>query len=154
MHKYALTSTECEKIQGAQTIVETLGFFPAMEDAILEDVDIQFTHRLGCRYQVSMLFDLSQGGKRPVKEGKKKIRITFYGVREVFLRTDSIDFGSCCEIKFVGCRESIHDVKRDDLPGCTPVVSRPFTGFVMGTGRDFYLEFFDEECTVDAHFED
>ena len=41
-------------------------------------------------------------------------------------------------------------VCRDDLPSTTPIVPRPFRGFAIGTGRDFFLEFFDEEVTVDA----
>jgi len=153
MRKLCLTKTECERIQGWEMIVDTIGYFPAMENTVLEDVEIKNTHRLGQRYQVSLLFDLSCGGKRSVKGGKNKIRMTFYGVREVHMHSYLMDWRFCKEIKFVNTTDIIN-VKRDDLPSTTPVLSRPFRGFVIGDGRDFYLEFDDECCTVDAYFEE
>ncbi len=156
MHKLKLTETECSKIQGAQTIIETLGYFPAMENTVLEDIDITFTHHPGIRYQVSFLFDLSCCGRKSIKGGKNKIRITFYGVRDVFLNTcSSFDCSSCGELKFTNrIGEDIRKVEQDDSPSTTPIISRPFTGFVIGSGRACFLEFFDEECTVDAYFEE
>ena len=155
VHKFCLTEPECAKIQGSQAIIETLGYFPAMENTILEDIDIQYTHRIGQRYQVSLLFDLTQGGKYSVKGDKKRIRITFYGVRDVHMHAFSMNWDSCAEIKFVNCMwEDISEVRQDHLPSDAPVIPQPFTGFVIGRGRDFYLEFDDTECTVDAYFED
>ena len=154
MHKFCLTKPECDKIQGSQKVIETLGYFPSMENTILEDIDIQYTHRVHQRYQITLLFDLTCGGKKSVKGNKNKIRITFYGVREIHLHTYSMaSWDSCPEIKFTNL-DNPSEVRQDHLPSDTPIIPRPFTGFVIGTGRDFYLEFDDSECTVDAYFED
>jgi len=69
------------------------------------------------------------------------------------MNTFSMHWDSCAEIKFTNCEE-VASVRQDHHPSDTPVIPRPFTGFVIGTGRDFYLEFDDSECTVDAYFED
>ena len=153
MHKFQLTESECERIQGAQKIIETLGYFPAMEGTILEEINITNTHHLGTRYEVSLLFDLSCGGNRIVPGGKPRIRITFYGVRDVYMSTDHLYWQHCPEIKFVNTVDRF-SVGRDDIPSTTPIISRPFRGFAIGLGRDFFLEFFDEEITVDAFFVD
>ena len=66
MHKFCLTEPECDRIQGAQKIIETFGYFPAMEGAILEEVNIKNTNRLAKRYEVCLVFDLSCEGKHTV----------------------------------------------------------------------------------------
>lgn len=153
MHKFCLTEPECERIQGAQKIIETLGYFPSMENTILEEINIRNTHHPGTSYEVSLLFDLSCGGVKTVPGGKPKIRITFYGVRDVFMNADSLHWENCPEIKFVNTFDRF-SVSQDDCPSTTPIISRPFRGFAIGCGRIFFLEFFDEEITVDAFFVD
>ena len=41
MHKFCLTEPECDRIQGAQKIIETLGYFPSMENTIIEEIYIK-----------------------------------------------------------------------------------------------------------------
>lgn len=153
MHKFCLTEPECDRIQGAQKIIETLVFFPSMENTIIEEIYIKNTYRLGLRYEVSLLFDLSCGGKREVKGGKSKIRMTFYGIRDVHIDTDAFIWPYCSGIKFSN-RFDLENVQQDNVPSTTPIIPPPFTGFIIGRGKDFYLEFYDEEYTVDAFFED
>ena len=149
MHKFCLTEPECDRIQGAQKIIETFGYFPAMEGAILEEVNIINTNRLAKRYEVCLVFDLSCEGKHTVPGGKPRIQLTFYGVREVYMNTCGLDWRFSPEIKFTNSIERAK-VHQDDHPSTTPVIPRPFRGFAIGRGQDFFLEFFDEEITVDA----
>ena len=150
MHKYSLTEPECDRIQGSQQIIETLGHFPSMENTILEEIKIKSTHHPGIRYEVSLVFDLSCGGKHRIPGGKPRIQMTFYGVRDVYLNTyPCFWWESCPEIKFTNIQDRTQ-VQQDDLPSTTPIIPRPFRGFAIGTGRDFFLEFNDEEITVDA----
>ena len=149
MHKFCLTEPECERIQGAQKIIETLGYFPSMENTILEEVNIKNTHRLAERYEVCLVFFFFFCGKHTVPGGKPKLQLTFYGVREVYMNTDGLDWRFSPEIKFTNSIDRTK-VYRDDLPSTTPIIPRPFTGFAIGRGQDFFLEFFDEEITVDA----
>ena len=149
MHKYCLTEPECERIQGSQKIIETLGYFPSMERSILEEINIKNTQRPGIRYEVGLIFDLSRGGQETVPGGKPRIQITFYGVRDIYMDTTTVDWRYCPETKFTNTFDR-DKVFQDDNPSTTPIIPRPFRGFAIGRGHHFFLEFFDEEITVDA----
>lgn len=166
MHKVYLTEEECSIIQGAQDIIDVLGGFPSMEDGELVSIGITANKNNPARYDVSLLFDIS-GWIRVcgfnsrmenavyqypniVNPKYTRIRLSFEQAENIVI--NGINMDRCGEIKFTDTWDR-RAVRQDDHPSTTPRIKRPFLGFGIRYGEDFFISFFEGEVTIWAKFE-
>lgn len=156
MHKLYLTKPECEIINGAQDIIDTIGGFPSMEDGQLIEILIKKRADFSAG-DISLLFDISgwkhiapyyqEAGNVKTLE-QNLIRLNFENVTSVRL----LDlFSAHGEIKFSNTADP-QQMYQDDMVSNTPIFERPYCCFYISS-RNVIIEFDEENCTISAHFE-
>lgn len=157
MHKIYLTRPEASIIHGAERIVAEFGGFPSMENAKLCRINIKDSELPYGRYDISLLFDIWHWGEVsslymdiPIP-AHRFIELSFQRARDISVNSPYMM--ECGEFKF-GNTTDRKKMYQDDMPSNTIIVERPFCSFYMQAGRDFVIEFEEDECLISATLRD
>ncbi len=159
MHKWYLTKTECEIINGADRIIDEIGCFPSMENGRLTDIHVVPSQILDCGFDISLVFDITgwkefaslPGWQRIPETNVTTIRLCFVVAKEIRLNSyrSDMDEGCCEEIKFSNTTDTSlwH---QDGTPWNIQEIPRPFCAFMICYGRSLAIEFDEQDCKISA----